>query len=256
MRFQIQNLREPGPELGCILGALAESSLEALQHFNEEPAEQIHLLRTNMKKIRALIRLARVELPAIAFEQATADVRRLKQSYAGTRDEQELHRLFQRLATSMEASALPELFDLTQHDPPPPSDELRQTAERLRNSFAHLPFWAVTARGVHQALNHTLRQGEKVLRECRILQTDHAYHQWRKCVKVLWYQAALLNDSRARLAARVSESLGLANDLANLRLRLYPLPPGTVPVSLADRLEQNLADAREKALDRGRKLYS
>jgi len=256
MRFQIQNLKEPGPELGCILGALAESSLDALHHFREETTEQIHLLRTNMKKIRALIRLARAELPATAFDQARHDVRTLKAGYAGSRDEQVLHGLFEQQATSMEAAALPDLFDLAQHDPTDPSEELFRATERLRDTFSRLPFWAVTARGVRQALAKTLHQGETALRECRILQTDHAYHQWRKSVKVLWYQTAVLSDPRARLAAKVSDSLGTANDLANLRLRLYPQPPGTVPVSLADRLEQNLAAVRKKALDRGRKLYS
>lgn len=255
MRFQIQNQSEPGPELGCILKALVESSLEALHHFSEDPEGQIHLLRTHMKKMRALLQLARAELPAAAFAEIRTAIRTLKQGYANTRDELVLHRLFKNLATSMESAALPDIFDLSHHDPAPPGEALFQAAGHLRDQLAKLPFWAVTATGVRRAFQKTLRNGETLMRECRLLQTDHAFHEWRKSMKALWYQASVLNAPQARPAARVSENLGHANDLANLRLRLHPLPPGTVPVSLQDRLEQSLAAARKKALDRGRKLY-
>lgn len=248
----ISDLSRPGPELGRILQAFARNTREALNAFGDDPAECIHLVRTKLKKVRAMLCLAKSELPTSRLGEIQRDIDLLKNTYAPVRDAEVVAKLFGDLVRRDEATRSRQLLEPSAILIERPGDDLIHAADRLVEEISSLPFWAVTATGVERAFKKSQHRARVAGRRCHPDASDAKFHAWRKRVKALSIQATVLGSKREKVAEQLAEDLGDVNDLANLRHRLAG---EILPDPLRHRIERNLAEARQKALHRGRKIY-
>ena len=122
--------------------------------------------------------------------------------------------------------------------------------------------WVLRDVDVVAAMKQTYRRGRKAFKVADREPTDEHLHEWRKRVKDLWYQQALLEQlcpaelkPRAKQAKKLSQKLGDDHDLAVLAERLR-----AEPSLLGDALLPLIAQRRAKLLrqvrKRGRRVYA
>ena len=193
------------------------------------PEEAVHEARKDMKKLRALLRLARGELGKETFSRENACFRDAARELAGTRDSDVM-------LETLGALELPPGvgFDLRKaieverrqngagervgaaRDAVAILKEARQRVDDWplqRNSFDAL------AGGVDRAY----RRGRRALKSARREPSVEALHEWRKRVKDLWYHHTLLRALWPPVMAAIgdeahelSDRLGDDHDLAVL----------------------------------------
>jgi len=263
MRVRIQDRKHAGPEVGKILLHLSADSSHTLSLFERDPHTSIHGLRTNMKKIRSLLFLVRLELPEEQTKAALALVRKLKNHYANSRDEEILRRCFLSLASKNDAELVEELFQAPGAPPILPSLALKSDCKRLGELLKSMPFWVVTTDGMLTSLSSTLRRNRRRHQACSSLSVcDEDFHEWRKAVKHLWVQSKVLRVLDDRLkgvpkrANALGELLGEINDFSNLWIRLEDSASKKLSARFFRDLEKVVRKRRIVAIRKGSKLYS
>jgi CHAD domain-containing protein len=262
MAFTLHPQKQAGEEVGRLLTILLVDAEHALGHFNADPAQAIHALRTAMKRVRAVVELARVELPSGPVERSLQLAREIKNFHGNTRDEEVLRRCCLRLCRSEDEVALverwfcPEASNLREAAP-----ELRALLRELRGILQVQPFWVVTPRGIRTAFGATVDRVKKGRRRSKKTGAPEDFHEWRKQVKMFWMQATVLRkvlplpDRARQQSLKLGETLGEANDLANLCLRLSHITDQeSAAAALCQRAEKCMRETHERALAQGAKL--
>ncbi|HEV7493088.1 CHAD domain-containing protein [Baekduia sp.] len=268
------DLGVPVPDaLRAVLVARLEHAQAALRDADPDTAaEAIHDARKDIKKARALLRLARPDLPDAAYRSENDALRDIARSLSATREADVLAETLELVATRL-VGRMPEL-------------EL----DALRVRVAEL---AAAARPQETAGGGTISKQtagalEQAVARARVLELDHcdtdtlvagsvrAYargadalavaqddttvehlHDWRKRAKDLWYHQRLLRDAwpellkaQAGAADRLTKLLGDDHDLAQLAEHLPDEP--IVLEAIAELRTEIQADAWEL----GRRVYA
>jgi len=271
------DLRAPVPDaLRAVLVERLEHAHDALRDADSDAAaEAVHGARKDIKKARALLRLARPGLPEEAYRSENEALRDIARSLTAAREADVLAETFERVAARL-VGRVPELeLDALRVRVVEIADALRPTGEAGGDGPSALTQQTVSALADATARARTLdlercdtatlaagsvrayARGAQALAVAQHDTTAEHLHEWRKRAKDLWYHQRLLRNAwpelfkaQADAADRLTKLLGDDHDLAQLAAHL-PDEPAVLQAITELRVELQ-ADAFEL----GHRLYA
>ena len=232
-------IAETGPPGAALRGILVRLVAGVRHDIDALPAradERVHNIRVGMKKFRAVLRLAGAILPQKSLMRADKLARQLKEHFASTRDNDVLRALLRDLLGNREASETAESLGLTAASSGTGA-VMDPVAVEICSSLAGfaegLNLDALRGKEVRAAWVYTYRAARRAMKHCvENKEDDGLFHEWRKRVKELLYQSAILAvipaaEAIARRAQDLSSALGAHHDLAVLCERLAQRLPGS-----------------------------
>ncbi|HZO09472.1 MAG TPA: CHAD domain-containing protein [Myxococcota bacterium] len=262
-------LGEPLPgEIGRVARGRIDHALDELRGKTDStPEEAVHEARKDMKKQRALLRLARGELGKQTFARENACFRDAARELAGARDADVM-------LETLGALELPpglgwELRKLIQAQVARNGTRDREAAAGravaiLNEARKRVDDWPLAHEGfeaVADGLERTYRRGRRAFRAAVDDPSAEALHEWRKRVKDLWYEHTLLRElwppvmsAAGDEAHELSDRLGDDHDLVVLaawvRGHLDPDP------DFADAVIRRREQLQREAFALGERLYA
>ena len=211
---------EPLPE-GIVLIAHGriDHALDELRGKSDSTAEEaVHEARKDLKKLRALLRMARAELGEDTFRRENACFRDAGRELAGVRDSDVMLETLR--ALELPAGMEGELRKTIQAHRAAGGGDGRRTAAAgvvamLREARGRVNGWPLerdSFDALRDGLERTYRRGRRDLRAARADPTVEALHEWRKRVKDLWYHHTLLRALWPPVMQAVGDE---AHELAN-----------------------------------------
>ena len=260
--------------LDRILGALAS--------LDEAPpsAEAVHESRRDLKKLRALLRLARESLGNGTYQQENAAYRDAGRVLSAVRDAGVLLHTFDKLRGELAGHVPAETLDRMQRgltDAVRAAEKTLGPSERLpevvgalttaRERTEHWPqpgkaddFWHAPDGGMVK----TYRRGRKAMRRAARAEEEDDFHEWRKQVKHLAYQFRLLRPilgakfkRKGKHLGELGDLLGNEHDLAVLALTLTRNHPEAVAAvgTMSRHIEVHRRELQHAALKLGARIY-
>jgi CHAD domain-containing protein len=196
---------------------------------DSSPVEAVHEARKDMKKIRALLRLARGELGGQRFARENACFRDAARELAGARDSDVMLETLGSL--DLPAGLSLELRNAIQAERDADGAGDRDAAARsavaiLKQARKRVDDWPLerdSFKALSKGLERTYRRGRRAFAAALEEQSTEALHEWRKRVKELWYHHTLLRtlwptvmEAAGDEAHELSDRLGDDHDLAVL----------------------------------------
>jgi len=241
-----------------------------------DPERAVHETRKAMKRLRALLRLARPGLPGAVFQRENARFRDIAALLAGAREEhvllQTIDALDRRRADRLEKTAIAHLREALASQAngagfrPARRSETAQAIARLgeaRKAFQKIEIEAASFATLAEGLENTYRAARRAFATAYETGDDEAFHDWRKGAQRHWRHMGLLApawpdimEARAAEARQLSQVLGEDHDLAAIaaaaRTHL-----GAKHARAIDRLRRARQDElREAAFPRGKRLFA
>jgi CHAD domain-containing protein len=234
-------------------------------------ADAVHDARKDIKKARALLRLARPDLPEASYSVENATLRDIARSLSATREADVLAETLE-LVTARLVGRMPELeldalrvrvTELAAASRPDDSDAgaipeqivgaLEEAVARARAlEFERCDTDTLVAGSV-RAYDH----GVQALAAAHHDATAENLHEWRKRAKDLWYHQRLLRDAwpallkaQADAADRLTKLLGDDHDLAQLAEQLPDEP------AVLEAIAELRAELQADAWRLGHRLYA
>jgi CHAD domain-containing protein len=266
------DLTAPLPDaLRAVLVERLERAHDALRNADPDAAATaVHGARKDIKKARALLRLARPGLPEATYRGENEALRDIARSLTAAREADVLAETFELVATRL-VGRVPELE----------LDALRVRVAEIADALrppevgGAIPSETVTALADAAARARTLEldrcdtdtlvagsarayaRGRRALTVARNDTTAVNLHDWRKRAKDLWYHQRLLRDAwpdvlkaQADAADRLTKLLGDDHDLAQLAERLPDEP------EVLEAISELRAELQAEAWHLGRRLYA
>ena len=245
--------------------------------------DAVHDARKDLKKLRALLRLARAGLGEETFHRENTDLRDAGRALSAMRDAQVLVQAFDGLRGESFGRIAPETADTIRRQlvedvhatgaALAAQGQLPAAAETLRRVRGRVGDWPLSARegsgwrvpGL--GLTAVYRKGRRAMRRAAAVSAEGDFHEWRKQVKYLAAQVRLLGPLRpkrfkklGRALDRIAELLGDEHDLAVLRDHLTARPdtwmsPHDLEV-IGEVIETHRQALRAEALEIGRVVYA
>jgi len=213
--------------------------------------------------LRALLRLVRREIGPEIFKGENERLRDVGRAFSGSRDAWVQLQVVEKLAESsgQEEGAFPETSAILQAEISDLAESfgdqkeaavaaLQQIGDRLEG----WPLENLQAEDLCLAVKRTYRRGRKSFRCTDEDPVAENFHEWRKRVKDLWYQAQIVQKLNETVLCEIAESaknlgqqLGDLHDLAFFRQRLQA---GTEFPEAERTLLLGLICSRERELER------
>lgn len=219
-------------------------SLARLASKSGDHAIDVHETRKCMKRLRALLRIARSGIGEAAFKRENACFRDIAQLLAATRDRHVLLETLVKLqaargtdnarlvAAIARARAVLDADSEQMVVPPTAERKARTALLEARSRFERI---ALSGRGfktMEGGLRRTYADAREALPEAYRIGTDEAFHELRKHVQHHWRHMLLLSRAwpamfaaRATAARNLSQGLGDDHDLAVLAELVSRLSP-------------------------------
>lgn len=241
--------RIAGEEFARIAEMIADTELPA--------SRQIHEVRKCTKRLRSLIRLIKPVLDGAAMENTA--LRDAARNLSDARDSGAILDSLQRLKLSPEVlavteTALTEKTD-TGEKTGAPIRLLKAFGREMRSAAKRASGWGLKAEGfnaLRPGLKRSYRKLKRDFTEAIRTGEEETIHSWRKSAKSHWHHTLLLSsicpdalDGHARMASRLSESLGDWRDSGLLIAALKMLPE--------DRLDKDILKTVQRAAIRDQK---
>lgn len=248
-----------GPVEASIERVRREQLEAALAGLREEiSTESIHDARKRLKKTRSLLRLARPR----GFKRHNRALRDAGRALSGARDADVMAETVEDLAERFSERLARRDFEAVHRRLAARAAAVEpeggpETIEPLLAAD-----WALLEVDLVAALTKTYKRGRKAYEVALAKPTDEHLHEWRKRVKDLWYQQALIEalcpeevKPRTKAAKKLAQTLGDDHDLAVLAdtLRAQPALLGDALLPL---IEQRRAKLRKQIRKRGRRVYA
>lgn len=281
MAYCLEPNENPADGLKRIALEQLDQALENASNPAMDRDEAIHDVRKRMKKLRAVLRMARDELGEKVYKSENACYREAAKHLAGLREVAVQVATVENLKsyfsgqTGVDAfdpllANLQEQVDAVHGDDPERKSALADVADLLRAARGRAKDWPIKARNfsaMAKGVRGVYRRGRKGLRTVTKAASDNNFHEWRKSAKYLWYHARILEASwPAMMSALVAEldilgdALGADHDLADLRATLSGNPelsggaPELQTVMGFVSLRQD--ELRSAALALGKRIYA
>lgn len=208
-----------------------DRALERLRS-SDDPADAIHETRKCLKRIRALLRLARPGLPAAVYARENGRFRDIGRLLAGARDRHVLIETvgkFQTVAAGRTKSAFSAaLARIEGRDGADAAgDEDTAVARAIsdlveaREAMADLTLKGSGYGAAWEGIERTYRQAVATFENAYQAPDDEALHEWRKRVQHHWRHMALMREAwpemtqaRVQAAKDISEMLGEDHDIS------------------------------------------
>lgn len=240
-----------------------------------DPALAVHETRKGLKRIRALLRLARPGLKESVFRRENARCRDIAALLAGARDAHVLMEtadmLDQRRAHGFEKAAIAALREAlaSQTNGAGESSGRLKTTHAIaglgaaRKAFKKIEVTKARFATLAEGLETSYRMARRAFGEAYATKDDEAFHEWRKGAQWHWRHMGLLSrgwpdmmEARAAEARQLSQILGEDHDLfvlaAEARAHL-----GEKHTRAIDRLRRARQDElRTAAFTRGQRLFA
>jgi CHAD domain-containing protein len=230
---------------------------------DSSPEEAVHEARKDMKKLRALLRLARGEIGDETYRAENARLRDAGRRLSGVRDADVLLATFEKLEgvpASLSAamrSAVQDHRATLEREGGGREAAAREAVAALDEARAGVKDWSLERKGfgaIEDGLRNVYRRGRRALRAAEKDPDDEALHEFRKRAKDLWYHLTILRpawpgalEAVSDEAHALSERLGDDHDLAVLgefaHERLAGLDLEPVDRAIAARRAELQADA-------------
>jgi len=252
-----------------------EKAIEQTKPGIRNPEEAIHDVRVSFKKLRALLRLARVKKNDDAFARENACYRDAGRRLSEVRDATAMvsafDKLTERYAEQLARDAFAELrkpflkSKRKQH-----SDKnaaLSALARMLESARSRVTDWPLEDDGfsaLRQGLKRTYKHGRAGMAQALAEPKAESFHEWRKRVKDLWYQVRLLKPTwpamlkdLADQLERLGDYLSDDHDLAILRHMVLQQSPGdrTQLEALVALIDQRRGELEVEAKRLGERIY-
>lgn len=204
----------------AVLEQLAGAASRNVAALPDRAEERIHDIRVDMKKFRAVVRLAECALKARDLAMLDQCARAVKEGFGDTRDQQVQLVLLRRLLGQRKAEHA--AVALAGSGPTPVQDEgsSQKYCAHLCELVSHIDLANLTRGQVLEAWLASYRAVRRTMSACRKNDgDDFLFHEWRKRVKQFLYQSLVIGapaDILATAAQKLSSTLGLQHDLAVL----------------------------------------
>ena len=262
---------EPLPE------AIGRSARGRIDHAIDElrgrtdstPVEAVHEARKDMKKIRALLRLARGELGRQTYDRENACFRDAARELAGQRDADVMLETLDRL-TYLPAGQAWEVRKRIQADRERSGGDGDRTAAArsavaiLKEARGRVSHWRLerdSFDALAKGLEKTYRRGRREFEAAMEEPTVESLHEWRKRVKHLWYHHTLLRslwppvmEVMGDEAHALSDRLGDDHDLAVLAD--WVEQHGGAGPELRDAVDRRRGELQAEAFALGARVYA
>ena len=266
--------------MGRIARGQLDMSIERLGgHTDEDLGTAVHETRKSLKRLRAIVRLARDELGDEAYRRENVAFRDAGRRLGGARDSQVLLETLDGLTDRNADQAPPERFERFKrtlvgqhgaaqrrlHDGAAVAEvlsELRRARVRVGDWQPERDGLAVLAPG----FKRIYRRGRRAYRTARQEPSTENLHELRKRAKYLWYAAQIVRAAApkkmkriARRAHELSDLIGKDHDLALLAERANQrrdrLPDESAADELTALVKCRRVELQGEALDLGRRLF-
>lgn len=245
-----------------------DHALDELRGKTDSTAEEsVHEARKDLKKLRALLRMARGELGETTFARENALLRDAGRELAAARDSDVMLETLK--ALDIPAGLGWELRKAIQAHRALNGDGNRHSAAAsvvamLREARGRVPDWPLerdSFDALEAGLERTYRRGRRDFTAVRAKPSVEGLHEWRKRVKELWYHHTLLGplwpaviQAVGNEAHELADGLGEDHDLAALSgwVREHA---GAEP-ELFDAVERRRSELQAEAMALGARLYA
>lgn len=236
----------------------------------------IHETRRCLKRVRALLRLVKVALPAHIYDRDNLYLRNIGRQLAALRDAAvsaetlaALKKEFPAKLPRNEWRSLQEsLATALRQSLPNQKKRMGAVIIRLRAARARVEKWALDFDDVavlQSGLRKAYRRGQRAMEQALETPTATTFHEWRKQVNHLRHQLQLLQTlklGKVKATLRdfklLAELLGLKNDLAVLTQQLQSRQRKakiTIPPALQELIQTRATTLTDEAVTCGRQLY-
>lgn len=247
-----------GRQLKRLLHQLCERAHGDVSRLAQHEESATHQLRVRMKKILALLRLARDGIEEQTMLALRLHIRAVKNACAGNRDRVVQCRLIDKLAHRFHLAAKhrPQLAGAQQ--PAPPASFLRYQLHALGLLIDSTCIESLDESQVLAQHIRCYRRGRRLMKLACESSDNDTLHRWRHRVKDLYFQTLALSHlpgaaRRIRRAEHLGHLLGRDQDLANLASE----PAFSMRRSpWRQVINEHRAHLRERYLTLGHKLYS
>jgi CHAD domain-containing protein len=210
----------PGGDVRAVLEQLAGDALRNIEALPDRAEERIHDIRVDMKKFRAVVRLAEGALKARNLEGLDQCARAVKDGFGAARDREVQLDLLRKLLGQRKADDAARAFAGSDGEPVQDWTSSQKACGQLSALVARADPGNLTRGQVLEAWLASYRAARRTMMAClKNDQDDFLFHEWRKRVKQLLYQSQVIGppaDSIAAAAQKLSSTLGLQHDLAML----------------------------------------
>jgi CHAD domain-containing protein len=257
-------------------GRAAKATDELAGAGEKELAAAIHGARKDLKKLRAVLRLARKQLGKDLFEAENRRYRDAGRLLSGTRDaEVKLETLVALRSQAsdglpLEASkrwiqALEEERDeVAGTGGGEASRQIDQARDLITEGLDRVGDWPLESDSWRlPGLSKSYREGRRVMKRAQTKPSVENVHEWRKRAKDLWYQLRIVQGAWPQLlgatadqAHELSDLLGDHHDLALLDEDLAARRDIGEPETFRALIEQRQEELLARALELGRRLYA
>jgi CHAD domain-containing protein len=253
-----------------------KDALECLDDHRR--GESIHCARKGIKKVRAVLRLVRTEIPKKDFRRMTRLLREAANRLAAPRDALVKAATLRNLARDFKGqlgrgalrpirAKLRRNFDeeMKRFGKKHTARAVRRTLRVVAKELERLEVKGKGWKALHSGLKDTYREGRCAYQSVRENPSAENFHEWRKRAKDLWYQVTLLRPVRpgqmaavARELEALGEYLGDDHDLVILGRSVAKQGPeaGNEKETLRIWIEQRQPQLRSAALALGARFYA
>ena len=212
-----------------VFDKLHSDSARFITHTNRQHY-YIHEVRTNIKKIRGVLRLLRHEIGDESYSEMNGYYRDLAQEVALLRDDTSQIELLQEIKLKLRNPAVTKAIDkiISQHrrnrkkafdhfKETGHAEDIKQMILSLQQMIHNLDFAGDPESFILKSLQHIYHQARSAFETTELVNDDEIYHSWRKQVKYLTYHLMLLNKAWPNsIRAYISDLSVLGSTLGKL----------------------------------------
>jgi hypothetical protein len=228
----------------------------------------VHEARKDMKKLRAVVRLARSELGRTVARRENARFQAAAGGLSGVRDAKAMVEALDALAENglhrATAGRVRRALELHRASLSLDEDAVRGAATELEEARAAVGEWRLEGDrwgAIEPGLRRMYRRGRRRMHAAEADPTTESLHDWRKRVKDLWYHLSLLSgtwpavlEREADQAHELSRLLGNDRDLA--LLWDFAVAHGVASDRLETAIKARRGELQRDAFALGKRLYA
>jgi hypothetical protein len=205
-----------GARVHTLLMQFATLAGNDLRRIATAPEHGVHHIRTRMKKIRSILRLARSQIAVATRRAISATAGEIKDAFGAARNKTIMARLRRKISGPEEGGKTAKPATRV-----PVPAKIAPRVLKLQSLIAALPLSTLQWPDVCRAYAKTCRSVRRSMKRAKGGDAVRL-HEWRRRVKDLYYQSLALDslgglERRIRLSHRLGSDLGRHNDLEVLR---------------------------------------
>jgi CHAD domain-containing protein len=220
-----------------IVDTLVQYAVGRIERPTDDRAKDVHLVRTSIKQLRAILRLVRPAIGCAFFERENAHLRKAAQRLAFARDTDVARQTLAELSDEVGRDTLTTMARGFEKQATTPADlditmsDVARDLEQVRRCIARLRVPGDDWQTIEPGLVAVYRRGRKRMNSAFAAGDDEAFHKWRIFVKHLYYELQFLESvSPKRLGKMIArlkklqDLIGANHDVAMLKSLLQKTP--------------------------------